>query len=66
MIKYDKLWETMQKKGVTKYDLTKNHHISKSLLHRLQYNEGVNMNTINMLCNILECEIEDIATHYKD
>lgn len=66
MIKYDKLWETMRKKGITKYDLTKNHHISKSLLHRLQYNEGVNMNTINTLCNILDCKIEDIATHYKD
>lgn len=52
--------------GVTKYDLTTNHHISKSLLHRLQYNEGVNMNTINALCNILDCKIEDIATHYKD
>lgn len=66
MIKYDKLWETMRKKGVTKYDLATNHHISKSLLHRLQYNEGVNMNTINALCNILDCKIEDIATHYKD
>ena len=28
-------------------------------------NEGISMNTINTLCNILDCEIEDIATHYK-
>lgn len=66
MIKYDKLWETMRKKGITQYELTKTHHISKSLLYRLRNNEGINMNTINTLCNILDCEIEDIATHYKD
>jgi DNA-binding Xre family transcriptional regulator len=66
MIKYDKLWETMKQKGVTKYTLTHKYHISKSLLFRLKYNQGVNMNTIDMLCNILDCNIEDIATHYKD
>ena len=66
MIKYDKLWETMRKKGVTQYNLTNDYHISKSLLHRLRNNEGISMNSINTLCNILDCKIEDIATHYKD
>ena len=66
MIKYDKLWETMKAKGITKYILHKEYHFSKSLIHRLQNNEGVSMNTINTLCNILDCNIEDIATHYKD
>lgn len=66
MIKYDKLWETMKKRGITQYDLTKTHHISKSLLHRLRTNQGVNMHSIDMLCNILDCNVEDIVTHYKD
>ncbi|MCI5943919.1 MAG: helix-turn-helix transcriptional regulator [Eubacterium sp.] len=66
MIKYDKLWETMKKKGITKYTLHKKYNISKAQLFRLQHNEGVSMNTINTLCNILDCNIEDIATHYKD
>lgn len=66
MIRYDKLWETMAKKGITKYTLHKEYHISKAQIHRLQNNEGVSMNTINMLCNILDCKIEEIATHYKD
>ncbi|MCU6723866.1 helix-turn-helix domain-containing protein [Muricoprocola aceti] len=35
-------------------------------MSRLQHNEGVSINTINTLCNILDCDIEDIATHYKD
>lgn len=66
MIKYDKLWETMKRKGITKYTLHKEYNISKAQLSRLQHNEGVSMNTINTLCNILDCDIEDIATHYKD
>ena len=56
----------MQERGITKYTLHKKYHFSKSLIHRLQNNEGVSMNTINTLCNILDCKIEDIATHYKD
>lgn len=66
MIRYDKLWETMRIKGITQYNLTNDYHLSKSLLHRLRRNEGINMNSIDVLCNILDCEIEDIATHYKD
>ena len=56
----------MQERGITKYTLHKEYHFSKSLIHRLLNNEGVSMNTINTLCNILDCKIEDIATHYKD
>ena len=66
MIRYDKLWETMRRKNITQYQLVHTYGLSKSLLHRLRQNEGISMNTINTLCNILDCEIEDIATHYRD
>ena len=66
MIKYDKLWVTMKKKGITQYNLTHDYKISKSLLQRLRNNEGISTYTLNILCNILDCDIEDIATHYKD
>ena len=66
MIKYDKLWETMKEKGITKYTLHHKYRISKAQISRLQNNQGISMNTINNLCNILDCDIEDIATHYKD
>ena len=66
MITYEKLWITMKEKGISQYDLVKNHHISKSLLQRLRKNEGISMNTVNTLCSILDCSIEDIATYHKD
>ena len=66
MIKYDKLWETMRKRNITQYQLVTQFHISKSLLHRLRQNQGVSSNSLNILCNILDCNLEDIATHYRD
>ena len=47
----------MQERGITKYTLHKEYHFSKSLIHRLQNNGGVSMNTINTLCNILDEKI---------
>ena len=65
MISYEPLFKTMKEKGITQYMLVKEYNISKSLLHRLRNNQGVNMNTIDTLCDILDCDIEDIATHYN-
>ena len=66
MIKYDKLWETMQEKGISQYDLYTHHNVNRSQLDRLRKNQNVEVNTIDKLCNILDCEVEDIMTHVKD
>ena len=66
MIKFDKLWKTAEKKGVTNYALATKYNVSKSQLHRLRHNQNVEVNTIDKLCNILDCNVEDIMTHYPD
>lgn len=66
MIKFDKLWETAQSKGITKTALHEKYHISKSQLFRLRHNEGVTTCTIDRLCNLLECDISDIMEHIPD
>lgn len=66
MFKYDKLWVTMASKGFTKYRLTSEYKVSKSLLHRLSHNLPVSTNTLDRLCNLLECDLGDIAEHVKD
>ena len=65
MIKYDNLWETMKSKGITQYDLYTKYHMNRSQLNRLRHNQNVEVNTIDKLCNILECKVEDIMTHYQ-
>lgn len=64
MIIYDRLWNTMALKGVTQYRLITN-GISHSTLSRLKKNQPVNTDTLDKLCGILECNIEDILEYKK-
>ena len=66
MIKYDRLWRTMEARGVTQYDLYTHHNVNRSLLDRLRNNKNVETNTIDKLCNILNCSVEDIMEHIPD
>lgn len=66
MIRYDKLWHTMKERGILQYDLYHRFHISRSQIHRLRKNENVQVNTLDRLCNILNCELSDVATHFPD
>jgi len=63
MIIFDRLWETMQKKNVTQYKLITNYGVSRGQLTRLRENSNVNTHTLNMLCEILDCRIEDICEY---
>lgn len=66
MISFDRLWETMKKKGVSQYKLIKEYKVSTGQLDRLRKNGNVNTFTINQLCKILDCNIEDIMQYTKD
>lgn len=66
MIVYDKLFALLKKKGISQYKLITDYGISRGQLDRLKQNQNVTTNTLNVLCNILDCELSDIATHIKD
>ena len=66
MILFDKLWQTMQERGITQYDLYTKYNMKRAQLHRLRHNQNIETNTLDRLCNILDCSIEDIMTHIKD
>lgn len=66
MIVFDKLWATLSTKNISQYKLINDYHISAGQLSRLRANANVNTHTLDVLCDILDCEIEDIATHIKE
>jgi len=66
MIVYDKLWLTMKEKGVSQYKLMKEHKVSSGQLDRLRKNGNVNTYTLNELCRILDCRLEDIAEYIPE
>ena len=66
MIVYTPLWETMKKKGVTTYTLREKFRISGSTVQRLKRNMSVSTNTLADLCELLDCELSDIARFEKN
>lgn len=66
MILYNRLWETMKARGITQYDLYTFHNVNRSQLDRLRKNKNVEVSTIDKLCNILCCRVEDIMEHIPD
>lgn len=66
MISFDPLWKTMKDKGISQYKLIKEYKISTGQLDRLRKNENVNTYTLNLLCEILDCDLSDIATYTNE
>ena len=66
MISYAPLWETMEKRGATTYTLQYKGWISSSTIRRLKANESVSTNTLDALCKILDCTLDDIVTYLPD
>ena len=66
MITYDKLWETMKKKEMTQYRLIKYYGISAGQIGRLKKKMYVSTHTIETLCDILDCRVEDIVEYRRD
>lgn len=66
MIRFERLWETMGKKGVTTYNLREKCGIDSKTVRRLKDNENIETKTLNKLCAVLECRLEDIAEYIKD
>ncbi len=66
MITYEPLYKTMKEKNVTTYKLIKDFGVSRSLLDRLRHNKPISTVTLNDLCNILDCRVEDVVSFIKD
>lgn len=65
MISYRRLWEKLKEEKVSQYRLQME-GISNSTLTRLKRDENVSTDTINKLCHILQCDVEDIMEYIED
>ena len=60
MVSYDRLWETMEKRKISQYRLIKEFGLSSGQMSRLKKNTYVSTHTLETLCRILDCRIEDV------
>lgn len=56
----------MRSRKVTTYTLRAKHKISHATVQRLQANLPVSTYTLDRLCRILDCPLEDVAMYAPD
>ena len=66
MILYDRLWGTLKERGISQYRLIKEYGVSAGQIGRLKKNSYVSTHTIDMLCTILDCRVEDVLEYRPD
>lgn len=66
MITYEPFYKTIKKQNISTYKLIKDYNVSRSLLDRLKHNKPISTVTINDLCNILNCGVDDILLYIPD
>jgi DNA-binding Xre family transcriptional regulator len=66
MISYEPFWETLKRKNITTYMLREKYNLSPNTLTRMKNNKYLSMRTMEDLCKILDCRLEDIAVYIPD
>jgi DNA-binding Xre family transcriptional regulator len=66
MITYAPLFATMKEKKISTYRLINYYNMSRGLIDRLKHDRPITTTTIETLCDILECNVEDVLKYYPD
>lgn len=68
MISYRPFYETLLRKGVTEYYLIYKQGMDSNTIHRMKHGKAITTTTttLNTLCEILDCRVEDILEYVPD
>ena len=66
LIDYKPFWETLKQSEETTYTLVTRHRISGATIDKLRKNKPVNTTTLDGLCGIFECALQDIVRYVPD
>ena len=66
MFKFDKLFSTMESKGISTYRLREECGIDSKTIRRLKANQNIEMKTLDKICAFLDCKIEDVVEFSKN
>ena len=65
MINYEPLFRTMKEKGITSYRLGKM-GFPLSNYYAMKHGDNVSTHTLNQLCKLLGCKIDDILEYIDE
>lgn len=66
MISYEPFYRTLIEKNITEYHLIFKQGLSANTIHRIKHGQAITTKTLDELCFILNCRVEDIIEYKKD
>lgn len=66
MYDYAPFWETLKKSEETTYTLIHKYNINSTTITRLRNNQSITMDTLDRLCQALDCDLKDIVQIKKE
>ena len=66
MITYEKLFTILEERRISQNEAIKRGIVNNRSLNALKHNKNVNISTIDNICNLLDCQPQDILTFTKD
>ena len=66
MISYAPFYRTLIDRGCTEYQLIFKHGFSANILHRMKHGAPISTKTLDTLCFILRCQVQDVLEYLDD
>ena len=66
MITFEPLWETLKEKNISIYKLINTYGLSRGTLNSLKHDKNVTLNTLNWLCEVLECDLTNVIKYVPE
>ena len=66
VISYEPFYETLFKKNITEYNLIYKQGFSANTLYRMKKGKPISTKTLDALCEVLGCRVEDIIRYERD
>lgn len=66
MITYKPLWKMLKERNINTYKMEMEYGLNKAIIHRLKHNHNITLNTLDQLCKLFDCKVEDIIQYEKD
>lgn len=66
MISYEPFYQTLLKKNITVYNLIYKQGMSANTFQRMKKGKAITTDTLDTLCFILDCNVEEIIEHKKE
>ncbi len=66
MITFEPFWNTIKEKGINQYSLIHNYGISTGTLDSIRKNRSITLNTLNDLCQKINCDVQDIIRYVPE